>query len=82
MRTEQPTKCFVPLQKTEGEVEHVKLIKASRLFITNRSKAVVLLCFRSIRLIFIKVACCMSLWPPDEYSAVRISLCIYSFRPG
>ena len=24
MRTEQPTKCFVPLQKTEGEVGAVK----------------------------------------------------------
>ena len=26
MRTEQPTKCFIPLQKTEGEVVHLKQV--------------------------------------------------------
>ena len=40
MRTERPTKCFVP-----GEGVHVKLVKVSQYFITDRSKAVVFLCF-------------------------------------
>ena len=36
MLTEQPTKCFV-----QSEVVHVKLVLALRLFITDRSRAVV-----------------------------------------
>ena len=30
----------------------------------------------SVEIIFIKVACCITLLPPDDYSAARIDLCI------
>ena len=33
-------------------------------------------------IIFIVFACCTTLWPPDDYKAVRIALCIvFSYFP-
>ena len=43
MQTEQPTKCFVPLQKLRARLAPLNMFKP--LFITARSKAVVLLWF-------------------------------------
>ena len=39
MRTEQPTKCFVPTSETEGEVGAVKHVHVPQQFTTERSVA-------------------------------------------
>ena len=46
MRTEQPTKCFVPFQKLRVRLSvHVKLVLVSKYIFTDRSKVVLLLWF-------------------------------------
>ena len=81
MRTEQSTKLLYHISYG-GRGCARKTSLSPRLFITDRSKAVLLLWFISFRFRFINVACCMTLCPPDDYSAVRIALCIYLFRPS
>ena len=40
------------------------------------------LCRLDLYVLMLLVACCMTLLPPDDYSAVHIAPCIYLFRPS
>ena len=67
MRTEQPTTVICATSETEGEVDAVKHVQSPQYFITDRSKAVVLLWF--------SVACfwCQSFGDVSPY------VCLYYF---